>query len=232
MANTPTAGTSLYAAYRAELAHQRMEYWRDLSQRSEDHADTLRSKAARTRWLKQADKEARNANRAAQEFEKWQAEAERLIAEEEKRERRRERRRKKKGPPVPPPVKKKYEYILKVSYETGRKRSDRAHHVWWDVRFRKLDGSRATERELEYAVRRIHMGEIPRGWDVVSIAWDRGRRSSDSDVPSRTASTHSELLQAMGQLGATMDGRGGMAWNDRRDAYIGANYTVGEEEVE
>lgn len=221
-------GTSLYAAYRAELAYQRLEFWRTEAQRSEDHADTLRSKSARSKWLKKADQESRNADRAAKEFMKWQAEAERLIGAEEKRVRRRRRRK----PPISPPPPKRYEYILKVSYETGRKRSDRAHHVWWDVRFRKLDGSRATERELEYAVRRIHMGEIPRGWNVVSIAWDRGRRPSDSDEPSRSARSHSELLQAMGQLGATMDSRGGMAWSDGRNAYVGANYTVGEEEVE
>ena len=220
MANIPR-GTSLYAAYRADLAYQRVVDWQAEAQRLEDHADTLRSKSARTRARNQAAKAARNADRAATEFLKWQAEAEKLIAKEEKRRKRRKR--------VPPPAK-RYEYILKVSYETGRKRSDRAHHVWWDVRFRKLDGSRATEQEIAYAVRRIHMGEIPNGWEVTSIAWDRGRRPDNLTEPERVATSQRDLLSAMGQLGATMDNRGGVR-AQRGGGFVGNNFTVGEEEV-
>ncbi len=241
--------TSLDAVLRIELAQQRWEHWTLEAQRAEDRADSRRSKAWRTRDLREAARADGLAARASADVEKWTEIAARLLEREEREARRQRPARKtsakkkaaKKGAPkrkrvakkVPPPKPaKRYEYILKVSYEAGRKRSDKAHHVWWDVRFRKADGSRATESELEYAVRRIHVGEIPRGWEVLSIAWDRGKRSSDYETPSREADSESELLAAMGQLGATLDSRGGMAWHDHRNEYVGANYTVGEEEVE
>lgn len=219
MAGIPR-GTSLYAAYRADLAYDRLTGWQREAQRLEDHADTLRSKAARTRALNQAEHARKNADRAAKEFLKWQGEAEKLIRKEEKPKRKRRK--------VPPPVK-RYVYILKVSYETGRKRQDRAHHVWWDVRFRKLDGSRATEQEIAYAVRRIHLGEIPTGWEVLAIEWDRGRRPDDTSTPSRSTSDRAEMLRAMAALGATMDNRGGVR-QTRSGDFVGNNYTVGEEE--
>jgi hypothetical protein len=245
-------GTSLYAAYRADLAYDRLEYWRAEAQRFEDRADTRRSKSARTREMNLARTAERNADRAAIEYQKWQHRAETLAAREELEARRRRRPirvpPKKKAPPkkkvakkkkkpkkttvIPPIKRKRFEYLLKVSYEAGRRgASARAHNVWWDVRFRKRDGSRATQAELEYAVRRLHLGEIPNGWDVLSIAWDRGNRSAGS-VPDREASTGNELLNAMASLGATMDSRGGLAWEDHRGEYVGANYTIGEEELD
>jgi hypothetical protein len=225
--------TSLDAALREQLALDRLSHWNAVGQAWEDRADSRRSKSWRTRDLREAARAYALADRAANDAAKWAQVAADLIEKEERDEQRRERRRKKKIPPGPPKPAKRYEYILKVSYEAGRRKGDRAknHHVWWDVRFRKLDGSRATESELEYAVRRLHVGEVPRGWDVVSIAWDRGKRGSWADTPSREAGDESELIAAMSALGATLDARGGMTWHDHRNEYVGGNYTVGEEEV-
>ena len=213
--------TSLYAAYRADLAYQRMEDWRLEAIRLEDRADMARSKSVRTRLKREAERAYKNADRAAQDFVRWQEEAERLIAREEKRRRPRTKKEE------PPPKRKVYEYILKVNYRPGRKRQERHHHVWWDVRFRKVDGSRATEREVAYAVRRLHLGDVPPGWEVVTIAWDRGTRPSNDAEPSRTG----DLMEALGQLGATLDNRGGMR-TARDGSFVGNNYTVGEEEIE
>jgi hypothetical protein len=233
-------GTSLYAGYRADLAYDRLIFWQREAERLEDHADTLRSKAARTRGLREAEKARKLADRAAIEFQQWQQRAETLAKREEEEARR--RRRKKKPPKKKPPKKRKkkeppkepprrlYEYLLKVTYEPGRRQQARAHAVWWDVRFRKLDGGRATEAELSYAIRQMHMGNIPNGWEVLSIAWDRGRRGGRNAVPEREATGGREMMQALASLGATMDSRGGIAWSDTYSEYIGANYTVGEEE--
>lgn len=304
MSNNIPKGTSLYAAYRADLAYDRLEFWRVEAQRLEDRADTMRSKSARTKQLKLAQAASHNADRAAVDFQRWQHRAETLAAREEMEARRRRRPvrgeepKKKQAPKKKAPVgklpvydardvrkgaelgyaktlkeaervadkaapdgeelesvregrgpsnrrayiavyrripkakRKRFEYLLKVSYEAGRRgASARAHNVWWDVRFRKRDSSRATQAELEYAVRRIHLGEVPNGWDVLSIAWDRGNRSAGA-VPDREATTANELKNAMASLGATMDSRGGIAWEDHRGEYVGANYTIGEEELD
>lgn len=231
-------GTSLYAAYRADLAYDRAQFWMLEAQRLEDRADTLRSKSARSRTLREAAKAAKLADRAASEYQKWQTRAE-TLADREKEEAERRRRRKKppkkkrppkkKKPPKEPPQR-RYEYLLKVTYKPGRRGEARAHAVWWDVRFRKTDGGRATEAELARVIRTLHMGDVPLGWEVLSIAWDRGTRGGRDDVPGREAAGHRDMMQALASLGATMDSRGGIAWSDTADAYIGGNFTVGEEE--
>lgn len=152
-----------------------------------------------------------------QRIEQARADADRWMEEEARRREEEERKRKRVV----------YEYVLKVSYKSRPRRGKgrpKHSHVWWDVRLRKIDGSRATEREQEAAVRAIRRGEMLDGWQALGIAWDRGARESFDDEPSRWASSASELRDALASLSPTLGRDKGTDWIigeepiDERDA--------------
>lgn len=165
-----------------------------------------RTKAERERLRAAIDRARRDADR-------WLQEEAIRRAEEERRREEEERRRKRIV----------YEYILKVSYKArprkGRGRPKHSH-VWWDVRLRKVDGSRATEAEQEAAVRAIRRGEMLDGWEALAIGWDRAARESWSDEPSRWATSAGQLSGALASLSPTLGRDKGVDW------------TIGEEPID
>src|SRR2546423_1383104 len=122
------------AEHRRQLADRRYDRLQLEHLRLLDRADSRRSKSWRARDLHAAAKVERRIDRAYRDRERWTRERDRADRQIDALERKRGRRKKEK-PPVKKPC---YEYLLKVSYDGGKRRHGRKHHsVWWDVRFRK-----------------------------------------------------------------------------------------------
>lgn len=120
-----------------------------------------------------------------------------------------------------------YEYVLKVKYKPTKHTSEARHHsVWWDVRLRKADGSKASAIELQGVVRHIKThGETPKGWDATGIRWDRGARPTWNQLPSRDAESSGQDVGAvLASLSSTLMG------DSRVESARG--YEIGEEQME
>jgi hypothetical protein len=196
------------ALHRVALADARQERHSIEMYRLQDRADTRKSKAWRSRDLALARQAAARADRAYRDRHKWQTIADRAEREIDKL-------KKRKRPPKPP--KPCWEYILKVKYDGGKRQRGRArkhHSVWWDVRLRKRDCSRATKGELEVVVRAIRNGQpLPFIWERIDIAWDTGDRPGWDAIPGRSARSQKEGDNAQLALSPTL-GR------DRGDDFI------------
>jgi hypothetical protein len=189
-----------HALHRAALADARYEGHSLEALRLEDRADTRRSKAWRSRDMVLARKAQARAERAYRDRHKWNAVADRAQNQIDKLKRQKERRPKKKKPC--------WEYILKVKYDGGKRQRGRArkhHSVWWDIRLRKRDCSRATKAELEVVVRLIRNGQpLPFHWERIDIAWDTGDRPSWDAIPERSARNDQEAETAQLALSPTL----------------------------
>lgn len=193
------------ALHRVALADARSERHSLEGYRLQDRADTRRSKSWRSRDIQLARAAFSRADRAYRDRQAWQSIADnarrQIDALERKQKKRREEPKPRRG--------KVHEYILKVQYDSRKrgKRSRHHHAVWWDVRFRKRDGSPAGKRELQDLVRAIRRGEIPFEWERMSIAWDRGNREEQggwTSEPLRTPRSEKEADDALAGLSNTL----------------------------
>jgi hypothetical protein len=193
------------ALHRVALADARSERHSLEAYRLQDRADTRRSKAWRSRDMKLAQAAFARADRAYRDRQSWQGIADNARRKIEALERTQRKRREE-----PKPRRgKHHEYILKVQYDSRKKgKRNRKHHaVWWDVRFRKRDGSPASKRELQDLVRAVRRGELPFEWERMAIAWDRGDRSQLGlweAEPLRTARGEKEADNALASLSSTL----------------------------
>lgn len=196
------------ALHRVALADARVDRHTVEVYRLQDRADTRKSKAWRSRDLALARRASARADRAYRDRHKWQQIADRAQREIDKLKRRKEKPKKRKDC---------WEYILKVKYDGGKRQKGRQrkhHSVWWDVRLRKRDCSRATKVELEVVVRAIRNAQpLPFIWERLDISWDTGDRPGWDAIPERSARSEKEADFAQVSLSPTL-GR------DRGDDFI------------
>lgn len=202
-------------------------------------------KAHRSRWTRERDNALAFLHRAINDRDRWQDRVDEFTREINERKRRsaigrkKAGKRKKEAPKKKPPKGKgAFQYVLKVDYSRPARPKKGAgkpkdHAVWWDVRLQKVNGQQATARELRAAIGHIRAhGDVPVGWTVQEIRWDRGKRQSWDAEPSRSTDIRGgDLEQVLGSLSATL---GRSQGDDFTISAIkgGIEYEVGEELVD
>lgn len=154
---------------------------KDTWQRLEDRADTRRSRAWRTRDLRESQAWYEESTRLRVLVEKAEEAVDvARLSDRQYRERRlaaiddemfdiRERLE---------PTRHQYEYVLRVTYRSRRS----GHGADWDIRLRKGDGTQATAPEMSQVIRALkYHAEVPPDWSGFTLSWRRRGRESALD---------------------------------------------------